>query len=185
MRPAMLVLVLGALILILFIALGAVTNHKVQTTNTSKATSSVAGTTLLRVPAASDLAAIIASGEPPSDIVNAVSVPAGARRISHHSNSGSSGQFDAQIGLITNSSQLAVENFYRVVMRSQGWQVFETGPASHNPGAIEVLGKKAGSDGYYWEMGAVVSSTTFGPNAPPRGDTKFAVRLYQVPDEST
>ena len=35
------------------------------------------------------------------------------------------------------------------------------------PGALEVLGKKAGSDGFYWEMGAVVSATTSVP-APRR-----------------
>jgi hypothetical protein len=182
MRPAMLVLGLGALILIVFIILGALTTGKVQTTNTSKATSAVAGTDLRRVPAASALAVITASGEPPSDILNAVSIPVGSHRISHQSNSGSAGQFDAQIGLVTDSSQLAVENFYRADMRAQGWQVFATGPASHDPGANEVLGKKAGTDGFYWEMGAVVSATTFGPHAPPRGETTFTVRLFQVPD---
>ena len=56
-------------------------------------------------------------------------------------------------------------------MKAQGWQIFGTGPADHDPGAFEVLGKKAGSDGFYWEMGAVVSATTFGPDAPPAGQT--------------
>jgi hypothetical protein len=28
----------------------------------------------------------------------------------------------------------------------------------------------------------VISATTFGPHAPPRGSTKFTVRLFQVPD---
>ena len=52
----------------------------------------------------------------------------------------------------------------------------------HDPGALEVLGKKAGSDGFFWEMGAVVSATTFGADAPPAGQTDFTVRLFQVPD---
>ena len=56
-------------------------------------------------------------------------------------------------------------------MKAQGWQVFETGPARNDPGALEVLGKKAGSDGFFWEMGAVVSATTFGADAPPAGQT--------------
>jgi hypothetical protein len=182
MRPAMLVLGLGALILIVFIALGALTTGKVQTTNTSKAASQVAGTGLRALPAALDLKVITTPGEPPSNILNAVSIPVGAQRISHQNNSGSADQFDAQIQLATDSSQAAVQQFYLKDMKAQGWQVFDIGPADHNPGAVEVLGKKAGTDGFYWEMGAVTSATTFGPHAPPRGETRFIVRLFQVPD---
>ena len=67
-------------------------------------------------------------------------------------------------------------------MKKQGWQIFGTGPADHNPGALEVLGKKAGSDGFFWEMGAVISATTFGAGAPAGGTTSFTVGLFQQPD---
>jgi len=75
-----------------------------------------------------------------------------------------------------------VENFYSKVLKKQGWQIISTGPADHHPGALEVLGKKAGSDGFYWEVGAVVSATTFGANAPAAGSTSFSLELYQQPD---
>jgi hypothetical protein len=45
-----------------------------------------------------------------------------------------------------------------------------------------VLGKLAGTDGYYWEMGVTVQPTTFGKGAPATGDTTFTVRLLQEPD---
>jgi hypothetical protein len=102
--------------------------------------------------------------------------------VSHQNNSAAADQYDAQIGLRSDASQGALEDFYHQDMRKQGWQVFDVGPADHDPGALEVLGTKAGSDGFYWEMGAVVSRTAFGPHDPPHGTTSFIVRLFQVPD---
>ena len=55
-------------------------------------------------------------------------------------------------------------------------------PAKNDPGALEVLGKLAGSDGYYWDMGATVRATTFSPGGPARGVTHFTVRLFQEQD---
>ena len=97
-------------------------------------------------------------------------------------NSGAAGEYDEQIELTSDASQGAMRTFYLDDMKAQGWQIFEAGPADHDPGALEVLGKKAGSDGFYWEMGAVVSATTFGADAPPAGSTHFTIRLFQVPD---
>ena len=67
-------------------------------------------------------------------------------------------------------------------MKPQGWQISDQGAARNDPGALEVLGKLAGSDGYYWEMGATVNATTFPAGGPPVGPRHFTVRLFQVPD---
>jgi hypothetical protein len=32
-------------------------------------------------------------------------------------------------------------------------------------------------------MGAVISPTTFGPGAPPAGQTDVTIRLFQQPDQ--
>ncbi len=68
-------------------------------------------------------------------------------------------------------------------MPLQGWQVFDRGPALHHPGAVEILGRLAGSDGYYWEMGAVVAPTRFPRGGPPRGETEVTIRLLQQSDD--
>ena len=52
-------------------------------------------------------------------------------------------------------------------------------------GGLEVLGKKAGSDGFYWELGAVISPTSFGTGAPATGATSFSLVLVQEPDPGT
>jgi hypothetical protein len=182
MRLAMIVPGLGLFILILFISVGFLTSDPVQQVTTSKASSSIAGTTLKGVPAVTDLKVITVSGEPPGNILNAVDVPVGAVRVSHQNNGAAADQYDAQIGLTSDASQSSLLTFYEADMKKQGWQIFEKGPADHDAGGFEVLGKQAGSDGFYWEMGAVINKTTFGPHAPPRGLTPFTVRLFQVPD---
>ena len=69
----------------------------------------------------------------------------------------------------SDDSQAALLAFFAADMKLQGWQVFDQGAAANNPGALEVLGKLAGSDGYYWEMGATVAPTTFRRAARPAG----------------
>jgi hypothetical protein len=182
MRWAMIVPGLGVLILVLFIGAEFLTSNPVQPTRTSTKVTSISGTSLRAVPAVDALSVIIANGQPPGNIINAVDIPTGSVRVSHENNSQPDTGYDEQINLRSDDSQGALENFYLSDMKAQGWQIFEKGAADHNPGAIEVLGKKAGSDGFYWEMGAVVSATSFGPHTPPRGATDFTVRLFQVPD---
>ena len=102
--------------------------------------------------------------------------------VSHQNNTAGAGQYDAQVTFSSTDSQAALIAFYAADMKSQGWQISDQGAARNNPGALEVLGKLAGSDGYYWEMGATVNATTFPAGGPPRGTTHFTVRLFQVPD---
>jgi hypothetical protein len=182
MKKAMIVPGIGAAILVAFIGAGFLTSNPVQRTTASTRSFSVPGTPLRARPAAHDLKIITASGQPPGNIVNAVAVPVGARRTAFVSNTDSAGAYDAQITLRADSSQTAVETFYRQDMKKQGWGSLSSGPADHHPGSLEVLGTKAGSDGFYWELGTVVSATTFGGTAPPAGATSFTLTLIQKPD---
>jgi len=182
MRPAAIVLGLAVVILAVFITIGFLTSTAVQPADSSTRARTVAGTSLRAVPADRVLSVIVTAGEPPSNILNSVAIPEGAVRVSHQNNSAAADQFDEQIGLHSADSQGALNSFYLADMKAQGWQIFATGPADHDPGAIEVLGKKAGSDGFYWEMGAVISTTTFGPHSSATGSTAFTLRLFQVPD---
>jgi hypothetical protein len=184
-RPAMIVLGLGVLILAIFVTLGIFSSQSPAPVKTSGASSAIPGTSLRAVPAADALHPIVALGEPPSNILNAVSVPVGSVRMSHQNNAAGAGQFDAQVTLRSSDSQGALLSFFAATMHQQGWAVFDRGAAANNPGALEVLGKLAGTDGYYWEMGATISPTTFGHGAPPAGETDFTIRLLQQSDDQT
>ncbi len=183
MRLAMIVPGIGLLILVLFIGAEFLTSNPVQTTKTSTGAFSVPGTPLRAEPAVHALKVITVSGQPPGNIINAASIPEGSTRTSFTNNSAASqGAYDARITLRDNESQAALENFYKLVMKKQGWQIVSTGPADHVTGGLEVLGKKAGSDGFYWEMGAVISPTSFGAGTPSTGATSYALELIQVQD---
>jgi hypothetical protein len=180
-RPAMIVPGMALVILILFIGAEFLTSNPVQQTKTATGSFSVAGTPLRALPAVRDLKVITVAGQPPGS----VSVPTGATRISYQNNSAAAQEYDAQITLRDDQSQAALDNFYQKVMKKQGWQIFSTGPADHVTGGLEVLGKKAGSDGFYWELGAVISPTSFGAGAPATGATSFSLALVQEPDPGT
>ena len=182
MRLAMIVPGIGVLILVLFIGAEFLTSNPVQKTKTATGSFSVHGTTLRAVPAVHDLKVITVNGQPPGNIINAVSVPEGATRTAHQNNSAAAQEYDAQITLRIDQSQAAVDNFYKLDMKKQGWQVFSTGPATHVAGGLEILGKQAGSDGFYWEMGTIISPTSFGNGAPAAGATSFTIELVQEPD---
>ncbi len=183
-RPAMVVLGLAVLILGLFVTLGLVTSTRVAPVRTSAKPNVVPGSALRAVTAVGALAPIVANGQPPSNVLNAVFLPIGSVRLSSANNSSSAGQYDEEVTLRSSASQGSLIGFFAADMHLEGWQVFDRGPALHDPGALEVLGKIAGSDGYYWEMGATVSSTTFGAGAPPGGWTDYSVRLFQIEDQS-
>jgi hypothetical protein len=178
----MIVVGLAALILVAFVTIGIVSSQPPALIRHGTAPSAVPGTTLQAEPAAGLLAPIVAAGEPPTNVLNAVFVPVGSVRISHENNSVGAGQYDSQVVFRSDDSQAVLLDFYAADMKLQGWQVFDRGPAAHDQGALEVLGKLAGSDGYYWEMGATVSPTTFTRGGPARGQTDFTIRLFQVPD---
>jgi hypothetical protein len=182
MRPAMIVLGLAVLIIVLFVSLSLATSSQPAPVRTKSAPQTVSGSNLKATPAAKALAPIIKAGQPPDNIINAVDIPVGAVRLSSLNNAGESGQYDSQVSLRSDASQGALLAFYASDMKSQGWQVFDRGPAANDPNALEVLGKLAGTDGYYWEMGVTVQPTTFGKGAPASGDTTFTVRLLQEPD---
>ena len=182
-RPAMVVLGLAVLILGLFVTLGLVTSTRVAPVRTAAKPSAVPGSSLRAVPAVGALTPIVSDGQPPSDVVNAVFIPNGSVRISSANDTSSAGQYDKEVTLRSSASQGALIGFFAADMRLEGWQVFDRGPALHHPGALEVLGKIAGSDGYFWEMGATVSSTTFGSGAPPAGWTDFSITIFQIQDQ--
>ncbi len=184
MRPAMIVLGLAVLILVVFVSIGVLSSQSPAPVRSGTAASTVAGSPLRAEPATAALAPIVSPGQPPTNIINAVSVPVGAVRVSHQDNAAGSGQYDSQVVLRSGDSQGALLDFYAADMRLQGWQVFDRGPAANDPGAVEILGKLAGSDGYYWEMGATISATTFTRGGPARGQTDFTIRLLQESDDS-
>lgn len=183
MRPAFAVLAVAAVILVGFGLLAALSPPSHGPAPASGPTK-VAGTTLRAVPAAGALAPIEHPGTPPSNILDALSLPEGAVARSHRDLNTSSTQYDQQMTFSVHADEAAVVDFYQARLKATGWSVFDTGAVSGHPGEVEVLAQKGGSDGWYWEVGAVVSPTTFGTGGAGGGQaTTFTLRLFQQSDD--
>jgi len=180
MRLAMIVPGLGLLILAIFITAELLSSN--PQSPQAKVPSTFVASGLHAVAGAPALQPIIVSGQPPANVVAAVSVPEGSVAVSNQNNTQAAEQYDAQVQLRVDATQGTLQSFFVTAMQREGWQIINQGPASHNPGAIQILGKLAGNDGYYWDMGAVISATTFPAGAPPTGVTDFTVRLFQQSD---
>ena len=184
MRPAMVVLGLAVCILVVFVTIGVLSSQSPAPVRHGGRPSPVPGIALQAQQAGSALSPIVRTGQPPTNVLNAVFVPVGSVPIAHRDLASQAPQFDSQVVFRSDDSQAALLAFFAADMRLQGWQVFDRGPAANHPGSLEVLGKLAGTDGYYWEMGAVIAPTTFRPGGPPRGETDFTLRILQVGDSN-
>ncbi len=187
MRPAMVVLALAVVILAIFFVLGVTSSPAPKPAHHTVSTAAVPGSALRSEPAASLLSPVVQAGAPPANVLDAVLLPNGVTRIAHRHNNGGVSQYDAQVTFRSDATQADLITFFAAAMKLQGWQILDRGPAAHHPDTIEVLGKLAGTDGYYWEMGAIVPPTTFaaggaGAGASGQGQTDVTIRLFQVPD---
>jgi hypothetical protein len=140
------------------------------------------GSRIKAIPASSALGPLINSGEPPDDIVDAIVIPAGSVPGAVTDNTNSAESYDEQREFEISAPEQKVITFFEVELSAQGWHIESTGKPKNQPG-FEVLAQRAGSDGYYWEIGAVVSPTSFTSSpAIAGGVTPFEIRLFQVSD---
>jgi len=148
------------------------------------------GSPLHALPAASLLAPIIQGGQPPSNIVDALVVPAGSRATGHTDNARGVGLYDWTMNLSVNATEADVIAFYESELPAEGWRIEGHGPAPRVKGGYEILATKAGSDGYYWDVAVVSEPTAFpGSSSLPPPDsssssgsssTPFSLEVYQA-----
>ena len=104
----------------------------------------------------------MASGQPPTDILGNLGVPTTSTVTGTVDADQGTAQFDRTVDLHTEAlAQSQVAEAYRLMLKANGWNVIYQGNAPQGAaGSTEVLAKKGSSDGFYWEIGVVVSPTT-------------------------
>ncbi len=183
LRPALLVLGIAVLLVLGFGLTSLFTSGSGNAPPPSNTPVKVSGTSLLAVPAVKALKPIEEPGTPPSNIVDTLTIPKGATVTSHTDNSTSATGYDQQIAFtLPGADQATVVAFYKAELDSKGWKQINVGPATNEPTTTQVLAQAAGSDGWYWEAGALVSPTVFSTSGSE--STPFTIRLFQVPDEN-
>ena len=72
-------------------------------------------------------------------------------------------------------------SFYRAQLPHNNWKVFSDAKTTHDGGGIALLSQKAGSDGFYWQLGVVIGNTTYSSSGGgvPEQSTKVTIRLFQ------
>jgi hypothetical protein len=184
--PAAVVAIVAVVVVAVFTVLALVADNGPKKP-AHRVTGPVSGTSLQGVPGRAALGPLVSGGEPPANVVAAVAVPAGTTRTSVSNRGAGVGQYDQSAHFEVRATQAELYDFFRTEMRRAGFTISAAGPG-RTPRDLQVLGKMAGDDGWYWEMGATVSPTTFantaaGPGTGP-ATTPFTIRLYQVSDES-
>ncbi|HZU79813.1 MAG TPA: hypothetical protein VE991_07835 [Acidimicrobiales bacterium] len=183
--------VVFAVILVIFLA-GAITDG--FTSSHHSATPArvpngpVAGSGGLRaLSAAAVLRPITRAGEPPSDILAAVAVPAGSLEVPGTAVDHTLGLYDASVTVQMPAAEANVIGFLRSELAATHWRILSSGARSD--GGYQFLAQHPGSDGNEWELGMTLSPTAFssavpGVGAPSGGVTSVVVRLYVVSDQS-
>ena len=177
--PALIVLGIALFIVIAGVVASAVDSGNAPTTSIRSI--AIRGSTVVPLtPATSAMKSIVTASGPPADIMGNMDVPASSQ-VTHSVNTDQGqAQFDRTVYSTTPLSSDQVVDVYRALLPRLGWQVIYAGAGigGHGGQGTEVLAKKGSGDGFYWEVGAVVSPTT------SAGTTPFSVELFQLPDDN-
>jgi len=182
MRPALVVAVIALVILVGFSIGSAFTHLAVKRPAPAKGATAVQGSSLRAVSARSGLSVIEHNGQPPANVIDAITLPVGAVRVSN-ANPGAGASFDREVQFSVQASQAEVLSFYKTELHDLGWRTVTSGAATRQPGQ-QIVGQIAGIDGYYWELGVIVAPSTFSASGTT-DITRFTLRLLQLGDESS
>ncbi len=180
MKPALIVGALAVAIVASFSIGAALTNTTTPQAKVPDRPANVPGSSLLAVPAKAGLSVIETGGEPPANVLDAITLPKGAVR-GASSNPGAGSSYDRQVSFSVHASQSAVLGFYKAEFKALGWHTVTSGPATRRPGS-QVVGQLPGDDGFYWQLGVIVSPSTFSASGTT-DITRFTLRILQVQDQ--
>jgi hypothetical protein len=174
--PALIVLGLAIFIVLVGVVGSALYSGNAPTV-TLRSVTLANGTVVHLTPATTAMRSIISAGQPPADVLGNLAVPTGSRVVRTLNIDQDASQFDRTVYLSSELSSGEVIDAYRALLPKLGWSTTYVGKARQAQ-QNEVLAKHGSGDGYYWEVGVVVSSTT------STGLTPYSVELFEIPDDT-
>ena len=183
-RPALIPVGIAALVLLVGGIGAALTSSGSAQPKPKTSLPVVRGAGIKAVPGRRALAPVISAGEPPSDILNVVPLPAGASVKIGSAANNTVGLYDRSLSFAVAVPEEKVIVFYRDELRALKWQLVSQGPPPHGAPGYQIVGQHPSSDGYEWEIGVTIAPTTFGSESNSAVDTTpFTVRLFAVTDD--
>ncbi len=188
LRPALVVLACAVVLSVGGFAVALIGSGQATSSVVTGLAAPVPGVNLSAIGASQVLARISSGGTPPPDILGSLVVPNGARIVATTAQDADVDQYDRSIYFELGSNSTELLRFYRTELHRAGWSLLGTYrlPA----GGDELLARRAGSDGYEWEVGVVVTtvSPSISPSLAGDGQTSpvmgLRLRLFEVSDGS-
>jgi hypothetical protein len=185
LRPAAIVLGIAAVIVLSGAALALVGSASAHAPANQLGTH-VAGVPFRAIPAQADLTHVEAGGEPPADVVKALTVPANSKFVGDSNEAANADQFERSISFSVPNPSSAVALFYGKELTAAHWSLQFNGKAA---GDLELIGQRNGSDGYQWRVAIVIESVN--PRLSPAlagssqtSTSSVVMTVYQVEDAS-
>jgi hypothetical protein len=124
----------------------------------------VPGANISAASAASYVAKIAVAGEPPTNVIEALVVPADATLTKTQRENENLELFAGSISLSAPYQASDIITFYRLELAHEKWKVTRTDATANGKGS-ELFATIAGSDGFYWELEVIVESSN--PSVSP------------------
>jgi hypothetical protein len=121
------------------------------------------------------------AGTPPSDVLQSLYLPLHSHYESRTAPTSNTDQYDATITFSCPCSEQTLITFFHYVLKKAPWSFLSQGPATNKHTSTQLLSQISSSDGWYWEVGAIISPTQF-VGKKQLDKTTFSVRIYEVPD---
>ena len=139
-----------------------------------------ATTNLSPEPGASFWTPILNQGEPPSDVLQNLVVPQGAKVTSYDNLDGGTSQYDRRATFFVAAPSSDVLGFYNLELPSLGWKLRGAAPTKDHRGTI-ILAYRFSSDSYGWQL-QVGSEPTLNNG---KSGSKLTIEAYQTADDES
>jgi hypothetical protein len=180
-KPALIVLGLTVFVFLVGVGLELLSGSQSRPTASPTKIVTARGAGLHAVPARPLLKAIITTGEPPDDLLNALALPTGATPVASSAINRGVESYDRSLQFEVPATQQDVITFFRAQLPAQHWTRLSQGPTGSAGTQYLILEQHPASDGNEWDVGVTVSPTFFG--AQTSGTTSFTLRLFSVSDQ--
>ncbi len=144
------------------------------------------------VPATRYLKAIEANGQPPLNVIYALTVPQNTAIQGIVPTQGLATSYDKAISLISADSQQDVISFYTKQLPAHHWTIISKGVGSKSL-SYEFIARINGEDGQFWELGLTIYPTTFATTDQKqlpkgihnnKGYTRYVLRMFPISSEA-
>ena len=168
----MLIVVVGAVGLGIGFLLPAILNAKPQHLPTT--------TNLSPEPGASFWTPILNQGDPPSDVLQNLVIPQGAKVTSYDNLDGGTSQYDRSATFFVAASSTDVLGFYNVELASLGWKLRGAAPTKDHKGPT-ILAYRFSHDSYEWQLQVGAEPTVSNGSS----GSKLTIEAYQTSDDAS